>query len=101
MGSISRLQRTFLVSGQASSSFTAQSSSWAIGARLGPGLEYLIANQVPLRLGVVWDSYLTSAYVTAGVGYQSKSFAIDLGYRGKVSNGLENYILLGLRVFVN
>lgn len=72
-----------------------------VGARLGPGIEWLIANQVPLRVGVVWDSYLKSTYVTAGLGYQSKTFGVDVGYRGKVSNGVENYILLGLRIFVN
>ena len=72
-----------------------------ITARLGPGIEYLIANKVPLRLGVVWDSTLPTTYVTAGLGYQAKSFAIDVGYRGRVQNGVDNYILLGLRVFVN
>lgn len=72
-----------------------------ITARLGPGFEWLIANKVPLRLGVIWDSTIKSTYVAAGLGYQSKTFGIDLGYRGKVSHGVENYVLVGLRVFVN
>lgn len=72
-----------------------------IGARLGPGIEWLIANMVPLRVGVIYDTFYPATYVTAGTGYQGKSFGIDLGYRGKVQNGLENYILLSIRVFVN
>lgn len=72
-----------------------------ITARLGPGIEYLIAQKVPIRLGAIYDSWMNAGYVTAGTGYMSKQFAVDLGYRGKVAKGVENYLLLGLRVFVN
>ncbi len=70
-------------------------------ARLGPGLEWLIAQKVPLRVGFVYDTGLRGAYVTAGTGYFSRSWAIDLGYRAKVSGGIENFLMVGLRVFIN
>jgi hypothetical protein len=70
-------------------------------ARLGPGLEWLIAGKVPLRAGVVYDSGLSSTYLTAGLGYLSNSFGIDLSYRGKVAGGIENFLLLGLRLFID
>jgi hypothetical protein len=28
-----------------------------------------------------------------------QSFGIDVSYRGKVSNGLENFVMIGLRYF--
>ena len=69
--------------------------------RFGPGIEWLIANKVPLRAGFVYDTGLSAAYVTAGTGYFGSSFAIDLSYRGKVSGGVENFLMVGLRIFIN
>ena len=70
-------------------------------ARLGPGIEWLAGNRVPLRIGVVYDSGLPATYLTAGLGYLSTSFGVDLSYRGKVSGGIENFLMLGLRLFVD
>jgi len=70
-------------------------------ARLGPGAEWLIAGKVPLRVGVIYDTGLTSTYVTGGLGYFGQSWAIDLSYRGKVSGGVENFLMLGVRIFIN
>ncbi len=75
--------------------------SFRATARIGPGVEWLIAGKVPLRLGVIYDTGLTSTYLTAGIGYFSPSFAIDLSYRGKVSGGIENFLMLGIRIFIN
>jgi hypothetical protein len=75
--------------------------SFKATARLGPGVEWLIANKVPLRLGVVYDTGLSATYLTAGSGYFAQSWAIDLSYRGKVSGGIENYLMLGVRIFIN
>jgi hypothetical protein len=75
--------------------------SFKATARLGPGVEWLIANKVPLRLGVIYDTGLKSTYLTAGVGYFAQSWAIDLSYRGKVSGGVENFLMLGVRIFIN
>jgi hypothetical protein len=70
-------------------------------ARLGPGIEYLVANKVPIRAGVVYDSGLPGTFLTVGLGYVSPAFGIDLGYRGKVQGGIENTLMLGLRLFVD
>jgi hypothetical protein len=70
-------------------------------ARIGPGAEWLIANKVPVRVGVIYDTGLKATFITAGLGYFAQSWAIDLSYRGKVSGGLENFLMLGLRIFIN
>jgi hypothetical protein len=72
-----------------------------IAARLGPGLEFVAGGKVPIRAGVVYDSGLSSTYLTAGLGYISPQFGADLSYRGKVAGGLENTLALSLRIFVN
>ncbi len=69
--------------------------------RLGPGLEWAIAQKVPVRIGLVWDSGLPATYLTAGLGYMGQTFGIDLGYRAKVQGGIENFLMLGLRIVVN
>lgn len=72
-----------------------------VAARLGPGIEWTIAGKVPIRAGVVYDSGQPGTFITAGLGYVSPQFGIDLGYRGKVQGGVENTLLLGIRLFVN
>lgn len=70
-------------------------------ARLGPGIEWLAGNKVPLRIGVVYDSGLPATYLTAGLGYLSTAFGVDLSYRAKVQGGIENFLMLGLRIFID
>jgi hypothetical protein len=70
-------------------------------ARLGPGIEWLAGNKVPIRAGVVYDSGLPATYLTVGLGYLSTAFGIDLSYRGKVQGGLENFLMLGIRIFID
>src|SRR5205823_557935 len=72
-----------------------------VTVRLGPGIEWLIAGKVPLRAGVVYDQGLPATYLTGGIGYLTTSWGVDLGYRGKVQGGIENTLLVGLRIFVN
>jgi hypothetical protein len=77
--------------------------------RLGPGIQWVISNKVPVRAGYVFDSELRagksnpagSSYLTVGLGYQSPQFGIDLGYRGKVDGGKDNILEIGARLFVN
>jgi hypothetical protein len=69
--------------------------------RLGPGLEWLAGGKVPVRAGVVYDSGLPGTFVTAGLGYVSPQFGVDLSYRGKVQGGIENVLMLGLRLFID
>jgi hypothetical protein len=70
-------------------------------ARLGPGLEWLAGHKVPIRAGVVYDSGLPATYLTLGLGYLTPSFGIDLGYRLKMQGGIENFLMLGIRIFVD
>jgi hypothetical protein len=70
-------------------------------ARLGPGIEWVAGSKVPLRIGVVYDSGLPATYLTAGLGYLSPSFGVDLTYRAKVQGGIENFLMFGLRLFID
>ncbi len=70
-------------------------------ARLGPGIEWLAGNKVPIRVGVVYDSGLPATYLSVGLGYLSTAFGIDLSYRGKVQGGVENFLMLGIRIFID
>jgi hypothetical protein len=72
-----------------------------VAARLGPGLEWVVSNKVPIRAGVVYDSGLPATYLTLGLGYVSPSFGVDLGYRVKLQGGIENFLQLGLRLFID
>jgi hypothetical protein len=70
-------------------------------ARLGPGIEWLAGRKVPLRIGLVYDSGLPATFLTFGLGYLSPSFGVDLSYRTKVQGGLENFLMLGIRIFID
>ncbi len=72
-----------------------------VTGRLGGGMEYIIKQRVPLRIGALYDTGNTSTYLTGGLGYLGQKVGIDLGYRGKVQGGMENFLMIGLRVFVN
>jgi hypothetical protein len=72
-----------------------------ITGRLGPGIEWLAGNKVPIRAGLVYDSGLSALFLTAGLGYVSSSFGVDLGYRAKVQGGIENVLAVGIRLFVD
>jgi hypothetical protein len=36
-----------------------------------------------------------------GAGYLGQQFGVDLSYRVKVAGGLENFIMAGVRLFVD
>src|SRR5690606_10227905 len=72
--------------------------------RYGGGLEYFLQggnrqNGYPLRAGLVYDSTLEATYLTAGVGFLSRSLGLDVGLRKQVSNGDELMIQASLRIF--
>jgi hypothetical protein len=70
-------------------------------ARLGPGIEWVIGSKVPVRAGVVYDSGLPATYLSVGLGYLSSAFGVDLSYRTKVQGGIENFLMFGLRIFID
>lgn len=67
--------------------------------RTGGGLEYAIADRVPLRAGYLYDSNLGSHSITAGLGFFTQSFGLDFGMRERLAGGAETVLLLGFRIF--
>lgn len=68
--------------------------------RLGGGVEYIVKNVAPLRLGYLYDSNDGAHYISGGVGYLDlmRNYGIDLSLRQQVSAGTETVVLLGVRV---
>lgn len=69
-------------------------------ARFGGGVEYNIADRVPLRAGYVYDTELDVHHVTGGLGYlhPARGIGVDFAIRQRVEGGNESVLLLGLRV---
>ncbi len=67
--------------------------------RTGGGLEYAVADRVPVRAGYLFDSNLGSHSITAGLGYFTPSFGLDFGMRQRLAGGNETVLLLGFRIF--
>jgi hypothetical protein len=72
--------------------------------RVQLGLEYLVADHYPLRIGYLFDQGARRHAVSGGLGYVDRSFAIDLGVRGEVAApddpwGRALVFALGLRYF--
>ncbi len=49
--------------------------------RLMAGVEYLLGDHYPIRAGYRWDSGLHNHQASAGVGYISSAFSLDIGAR--------------------
>jgi hypothetical protein len=70
-------------------------------ARIGVGAEYIAADSVPIRIGYAQDAGIpgyNGSFLSAGLGYQGKNFAIDIAYRQRVNAGKEEQILAGIRL---
>lgn len=69
-------------------------------ARVGGGVEYSIADRVPLRVGYLYDTELEAHHVTAGLGYfhLERGIGVDFALRQRVDGGNESVVLLGLRL---
>lgn len=68
--------------------------------RAGGGAEYSIADRVPLRLGYLFDSNLTSHHLTGGLGYFDARgrWGVDAGFRQRLAGGAETLLLFGVRI---
>ena len=74
------------------------------GGRYGGGAEYFFGARnrlsgFPIRAGAVHDSNLDSTFVTAGLGYVTTRFGLDVGMKREVAGGDETIIQAGLRLF--
>lgn len=71
-----------------------------ISARVGVGLEYLVAGAVPVRIGFAQDTGASATYLSTGLGYMAKTFGVDIAYRQQVSHGIDSTLMVGLRLFL-
>jgi len=68
--------------------------------RYAVGAEYLFANAVPVRAGFERDETLDTSWWSAGAGYVTQRFAVDLGFRQSTSEPTARTYALAIRVFV-
>ncbi|HUJ63401.1 MAG TPA: hypothetical protein VLX92_33110 [Kofleriaceae bacterium] len=76
----------------------------AQGARYGGGAEYFLGSSdgqsgFPIRLGGLHDNGLGTTYLSAGLGYVSMQYGIDIGARHAIDGSDETLILASLRFF--
>ena len=70
------------------------------GARLAyhAGLEWLIAEAVPLRIGYQYDDIAHHQYISAGVGWFNQGSGIDFAYRHEIGGTEGRLISLTLKL---
>jgi len=74
------------------------------GARYGGGAELFLRGDggqtgYPIRVGAVHDNALSATYLSAGLGFTSERFGIDVAGRREVSGGDETLIVASMRIF--
>jgi hypothetical protein len=67
---------------------------------ISAGIELMLGNRVPLRVGYGYDVYFDINTIAAGVGYVDPSFAVDLGFQKEITDGGRLVFALGLRIFI-
>ena len=65
------------------------------------GLEWLIAETVPVRLGYQYDGIAGHQYLSFGLGYFSNGNGVDLAYRHELGGGAGRLLCLTLKLQVN
>ena len=68
--------------------------------RYGIGAEYLLAGSVPIRAGYQVDDILKTRWWAAGLGYVTKVFAADVGFRQSTTDAQARTFTLALRLFL-
>ncbi len=68
--------------------------------RYAIGAEYLFANAVPVRAGFERDETLDTSWWSAGAGYVTQRFAVDLGFRQSTTEPTARTYAVAIRVFV-
>jgi hypothetical protein len=62
------------------------------------GLEWLIANVVPVRVGYEHDGIMGHQYLSGGVGYFSNGSGIDFAYRHELAGASGRMLSLTLKL---
>jgi hypothetical protein len=73
-------------------------------ARYGGGAELFLRGGggqtgYPIRIGALHDNGLDATYLSAGLGFTSMRFGIDVGGRRQISGGDETMIVASMRIF--
>jgi hypothetical protein len=76
----------------------------ASGARYGGGAELFLRGSdgqtgYPIRAGVLHDNALGATYLSAGLGFTSMRFGIDVAGRREISGGDETMLVASMRIF--
>ncbi|MGB0678592.1 MAG: hypothetical protein ACPGUV_02900, partial [Polyangiales bacterium] len=66
----------------------------------GGGIEYLLADAYPLRLGYRSDTGRDTHSVSGGIGYVNKVVSLDLSIRQDVHGLDETWLLFGIRFHI-
>jgi hypothetical protein len=74
------------------------------GARYGGGAELFLSSGngqtgFPIRVGALRDNYLDATYLSAGLGFSTMSFGVDVGGRKSISGLDETMIIASIRLF--
>ena len=74
------------------------------GARYGGGAELFLRSAsgqtgFPIRAGALRDNYLGSTYLSAGLGFTTMSFGVDVGGRRSISGLNETMVIASIRLF--
>ncbi len=74
------------------------------GARYGGGGELFLRTSsgqtgFPIRAGALRDNYLDATYLSAGLGFSTMSFGVDIGGRKSISGSNETMVLASIRLF--
>jgi hypothetical protein len=64
------------------------------------GVQYVVADMVPIRTGFISDRVADRNVVTAGVGYWSVAFSLDVGYQHNVAQSDDFWLGLDLKIYV-
>ena len=64
---------------------------------IGGGLEYLAANQLPLRLGYRRDAGRDQHFITGSVGYVSRTVGAELAIRQEIGNEKDTALVFSIR----
>jgi hypothetical protein len=68
--------------------------------QFGGGIEYLAQNMAPIRLGYFYDQGRARNGVTAGLGYVTTNFGVQLSLRQVVTGEKETTLMSALQYFV-
>lgn len=80
------------------STFTFPDGSLRPEALLGASAEFF-TGEIPIRAGWSFDTGRSIHYITAGLGYTTSEFGIELSYRQQVFGDDDTWLMLGGRYF--